>query len=206
MITIDEYMYVQYQNKEIYNLIINKQSLYDKNFYTPMQNFFNQIYNFATCSQEGLYIWASILGVPVTYECKTDIPDSSALGFVTNTQNRANFSRGRLSGSTGATAISINEDLLRRAIILKGATMMSNYSTYSLNIACVLAFNGQVLDTNNMNVTYAMDHPADSNLILLAQNGYYFPRPSGVGLGSLIFNDSVYSGIYTYNGDIDYDN
>ena len=203
MIDIEKYIYVQDQLSNLKQLLINKQDLYQKYFYIPLERFYDHIYNIFTATSDGVDIWGSILGVPKSYKVKIESDPVEWLGFSSNRENFSNGTFGKRDDN-GEITIILKDKRYKECVLLNAFTFFSNTSTKILSIACNIVYNGQVIDNSNMSIQYSIDIPLDNNIVILSNAGYFFPRPTGVKISNIIFNNALYSGIYTHNGTINY--
>lgn len=166
--------------------ISKKQDWYSKNHCEFWNNWVVDVFNLNTANEFGLSVWAVILDEPVFGYTERSPLDYPTIGF--NDPDDENFFDGSF-GTNSDVGYNFTNEQIRILLQLKAYILHMSGSTRDTNQALKRIFGeGQIvcLDGLDMNLVYLIKDENITSFIREIKNRDLLPRPSAVGVKSVV--------------------
>lgn len=209
-INIEEYIYAQYQNAPIANIVRNLQAIFDKDSEQFLIYLNNALLNIKTADIYGLACWGDYLSESKIYDIKLPTDNKEWFGY---TKERLNFI-GNFGDKSDSITIILDDETYRKKLIMEAYLRWTTLDLVSINNALLMAFNGGVVvdctfydaiapvTISPMTCFFYIHEKINPTIDFLARNGLFLPTPAGVGIAGLLWDDTLYNGLFNYDGKI----
>lgn len=161
-------------------LLQNKQDFFDVNSTDFWTDWVVDVFDLQTANDFGLHVWSIILGLNITIEPSTLIPNSN-FGFGAF---RKNFNNGNFTSASGDIVLTTED--ARTILRLRYYQLTTNGNVIDINLAMADVFGvlglAYVVDNLDMTIEYVFEFALNASTLLALLTFDVLPRPAGVGL------------------------
>lgn len=163
------------------SLIEQKQAWYEVNASQVWRDWFNNFFNLATATDDGLVVWSIILNLPLYTVGEVSPPDYPAFGFA---DFGGNFFQYNFANSV-PPVYGLTTEQKRLILQIRYFQLTTRATVPEINAMLVYLFgagNAYVTDGLDMTMAYVFVTPQDDGFLAALETLDVLPRPSGVKL------------------------